>query len=395
MKNSRNGSQRLRILRIITRLNVGGPSLQVANHCRELPGLGIDQTLSYGKTGDREGDLSPLLSGTDVRIHPIPSLVRPIHPWKDLISLLRLIRLIRKVQPELVHTHLFKAGALGRLASILTGVRPRVHTLHGTVFQGHFGPFSSRIAIFLERRLARFTDVLVVLSPSQAEHLTAHRIAPSSKIRVIPPGFDLERFSHPRTHRESIRRELETPPGSPVVAILGRLAPVKNISLALRVIAGARKKIPQLCCWIAGDGPLMNQHIRERKSLGLSETSVQFLGFREDPHRILAGADALLLTSRSEGLPVAIIEALASSRPVVATEVGGVGDLIQHEENGYLAPEGDEQELTRGLVRTLEAVDKKPFAEPNLPLLQRFSIASAARAHRELYDELIEKTGTR
>ena len=336
------------VIRVITRLNIGGPSIQATRLTTALEPHGFTTRLLHGRLGDGEGDMSYLIApGADAAF--IPELRRPLAPFHDYRAFVRLYDEISRARPAIVHTHMAKAGLLGRLAATLynltRGSAPRarvVHTYHGHVLEGYFSPVMTKVFITLERMLAWASDSIVAISPAiRDELLDGHHIGVAAQYRVVPLGFDLAPFAAiDATAREAARRDLALPGGVPVVATVGRLTAIKQHRLFLDVIKRVVAAHPDAIALVAGDGELRSELEGYAASLGMAG-NVRFLGWRRDLATIYGASDVFLLTSRNEGTPVALIEAMASGVPGVSTDVGGVKDVIDSPDVGLLAPFGD------------------------------------------------------
>lgn len=339
----------IKIVRLITRLNIGGPSIHAITLSAELPGEGFHTTLVCGQPGPHEGDMTQLASGRGCNPVVISSLKRSIRPVDDLVSLFRIIGLIRRERPDIIHTHMSKAGALGRVAALFCGNVKTVHTFHGHVLSDYFSKFRTRLYLLLERWLARRTERLVALSESQREELLRrYRIGRSTQYTVIPLGLDLERFSAVDSLRGYLRKELAIPSEAPVIAIVGRLVPIKDHFLFLDVARRVLDERGDSVFLIVGDGPLRAELEARTREMGFGN-NCRFLGWRRDLERVYADADVVVLTSRNEGTPVSLIEAAASGKPVVATNVGGVKDVVKDGSSGLLAGSRDPRKIA-GLI---------------------------------------------
>ena len=335
----------LKILRLITRLNIGGPSIHAITLSADLPPDRFTTVLVCGRPGPREGDMRALAEERGVTPVVIPTLARELNPFDDIRSLFGIIGIVRRERPAIIHTHLAKAGTLGRIAAFFCPGVKTVHTFHGHVFSGYFSPARARLYLCLERWLARHTDRIVVLSESQREELLGrYRIGRASQYAVIPLGFDLERFDCSEALRGELREELAIPRGSPIVSTVGRLVPVKDHDLFLSAARRVLDERPDTVFLVAGDGPLRGELEETARRRGV-EHRIFFLGWRSDLERVYADSDLVALTSLNEGTPVSLIEAAAAGRAVVATDVGGVGDVVQHGVGGLLARTRDPQEI--------------------------------------------------
>ena len=325
-------------MRIITRLNVGGPSYQAIYLSERLAGS-FETDLLAGRVGAREGSLESLAGERGVAPRKIPGLGREIHPLRDIATLQRVYREIRRFKPDIVHTHLAKAGTVGRLAARLARTPVVIHTYHGHVFHGYFGPAMSRAVVRIERGLARLTDRLVVLGEAQEREILGFGVGTPAQMVRIPLGLELEPFLAAERLRGELRSELGMSPDTPLVGIVARLVPVKAHRLFLDAARRIAREAPGARFVLVGDGELRAELEAEVARCG--PEGVQFLGFRSDLAKVYADLDVVVLTSVNEGLPVSVIEALASARPVVATAVGSVGDLVTDGVTGRLVPSGD------------------------------------------------------
>jgi glycosyltransferase involved in cell wall biosynthesis len=350
---------RAKILRIVTRLNIGGPARQVLLLSEALNRDGWETVVVCGPAEASEGDWRSRLDRS-VRVIQLPGLQRTLHPLRDLATLWRLVRIVQRERPDLIHTHMAKAGTLGRVAGLTyngwqrlrrrPGRAVLVHTFHGHVLSGYFGRGSSAFFARVERWLARHTDRLVAISPSVGEDLLAHGIADPARLSVIPLGFDLSDFLAVEAPGQALRRELGVSPTTPLIGIVGRLVPIKQHELFLRAAARLARQDASRRFVIVGGGGRRRPLERMARDLGLSDR-LFFLGWRADLPALYADLDCVCLTSRNEGTPVSLIEALAAARPVVATAVGGVGDLL-----GPVTEHGQEYDVAqRGVLVQLSA----------------------------------------
>jgi glycosyltransferase involved in cell wall biosynthesis len=376
----------MKILRIIARLNVGGPARHVVWLTEGLQGAEYQSVLVTGIVPPGEDDMSYFAGSMGVRPIVIPEMSREISPT-DLISVWKIYRLLVRLRPDLVHTHTAKAGTVGRLAGLLNRVltptvlvgyrrRPRfVHTYHGHVFHSYYGPGRTRIFLAIEKLLSRFaTDRIVVLSDQQFVEI--HRkfgIGHADQFVVIPLGFDTAAFANWRQRRPLMREELSAGSNDILVGIVGRLTEIKNHQLFLQMAAQYQSFPPseghsrRVRFVIIGDGHLRRALEQQVQHLGLSG-EVEFLGTRDDPENFYPALDVVALTSLNEGTPLTVLEAMANARPVIATAVGGVsgllgpGALIEGDsdagyqvcERGILVGSGDTLGFARGLSRLIE-----------------------------------------
>jgi glycosyltransferase involved in cell wall biosynthesis len=345
---------RIKILRVIARLNMGGPALHVAYLTAGLRERGYDTTLVAGSLARGEDSMAFVAESRDVEVIRIDELGREISPLRDLVATLRLARLIRRERPDILHTHTAKAGTVGRVAALLAGRRGPpivVHTFHGHVLRGYFGPLRSLVFRLLERWLAAHTTALIAVSPQVRDDLVALRVAPPERFAVIRLGIELEeRVAGMQDGRLESRRYLGIAPDRFAVGWIGRMTAVKRTDDVLVAFKRLRDEgIDAVLCMV-GDGPDRVYLEQRAHELGVVRDTL-FLGYQEDVAPFYAAFDALVLPSSNEGTPVSAIEALAAGRPVVATRVGGVPDVVEEGKDGFLVEPGSTDELADRLAR--------------------------------------------
>ena len=283
----------------------------------------------------------------------VPTLGREISPADDLVSLARLVKLMRQLRPDVVHTHMAKAGTVGRLAAMVCRVPLIVHTYHGHVFHSYFGPLKTRVFITIERALGMGTSRIVTVGDSQRDEIASYGVAPRDKLVPIRLGLELEPFLHAEQARGQLRSELGYDTTTPLIGIVARLVPIKaheTFFEAARIVHSAR---PATRFLILGDGERRAELESLVRRLNLTE-AVRFLGWRHDMLRIYADLDVVALSSLNEGSPVSLIEALAAARPVVATRVGGVPEVVVDGETGLTVPASDARKLGEAMLSLLE-----------------------------------------
>ena len=317
--------RRLHVVQIITRLNVGGPAALVLAVADRLDAADYEVTIIAGHPGAKEGDLRDYRAPGRAPVITVPTLVRRISPLRDLRSLLSLALLLRRLRPDVVHTHLAKAGLLGRLAAWLAGVPVVVHTFHGNVFSGYFGARTSGLFVLFERLLASLTTRIIVLSQSQRIELERRRIGAPSHLVEIPVGIDTAALVAPAG---TLRRQLGIRPATRLVGIVARLVPIKGVDVFLEAASIIGAKHHNVHFVIAGDGELAGELHSQGERLGLRQR-VSFIGFRADIAAVYADLDVVVCSSRNEGTPLSVVEALAAGRAIVATAVGGTPDVLE------------------------------------------------------------------
>ena len=374
-------------MRIIARLNVGGPAQHVIHLTDRLRG-NYPTLLVSGDTDANEVELDPGSIAPGISHYRIPELGRRIRPFQDVMAFLKLVRLLRQVRPEIVHTHTAKAGTLGRLAAWVTGVPVRVHTYHGHVFHGYFGRFGSSLVRLVEKWLARITTRIIAISESQAAEIADRfRICPRAKIEVVPLGLDLERFAAPDAMAVARFRRSVLGPGQKIlITTVGRLEPVKNHRLLLEV--ARQLDAPHVVFALVGGGS-EEETLRERaEELGVADR-LRFLGWRSDLPVVYGASDIVVLTSINEGTPVCLLEALAAGKRVVSTDVGGVRDILQDGRLGRLVPSNRADLMAEEIARMiLESHDAAARAASAKHVMNAFSINRLAADVSALYTRL-------
>jgi glycosyltransferase involved in cell wall biosynthesis len=413
-----------KIIRIIARLNVGGPAKHVVWLTSGLQDAGFETLLVTGTVPEGEGDMSYFADELGVTPLYFPEMSREIS-LKDLVTVWKLFRLFRQERPDIVHTHTAKAGTVGRSAGFLyrwltPGTligKPReckfVHTYHGHVFHSYYGRNRTRLFLAVERMLARLiTDCLIVISKQQSVEIgEKFRVGRRGQIKVIPLGLDLGIFADHATRRARFRHELCIPDHTILIGIVGRLTEIKNHQMFLNVVARLKEIDP--ACWrqgevrfiVIGDGGLRETLEAQSQALGLDK-DVIFVGTRKDPEYFYPALDVVALTSRNEGTPLTLIEAMANARPVVATSVGGVVDLLGEVDEdgpyqvcrrGIGVPPGDEEAFVAALSRIIRDRSlRQEMGERGLEFVEvNYSKERLFEDIKDLYAELVHKKAQR
>jgi glycosyltransferase involved in cell wall biosynthesis len=397
-------SEPSRIARIITRLNIGGPSIQAIDLSRELASSGFETCLIHGHLAEGEGDMTAFLPLGRTETVYIESLVRPISPLRDLRAFWQIYRTLRTWRPNIVHTHMAKAGSVGRLAALVynrtAGSRRRtrlVHTYHGHVFDGYFASPSTKVFLAIERWLARRTDVLVAISAEvRNDLLQTYRVAREEQVRLIPLGFNLDRLlAIGADDRKRARASLNIPGDAVVVSTVGRLTAIKQHSLFLEMAATLATRSDRFLFLIVGDGKLRKDLEAQARSLGI-EGRARFLGWRGDLETIYGATDIFVLTSRNEGTPVALIEAMAAGVASVSTDVGGVRDVVTGPQLGALVPFGDANALADSVSSLADAPHRREETgrAARASVRDRFDAERLLEDIKNLYWQLLGIDGT-
>lgn len=366
----------MKILRIIARLNVGGPARHVIWLTSGLNDEEFNSSLIAGSVPEGEEDMGYLAADAGVEPYYVREMSRELSP-KDAVSLVKVYREMLRVRPDVIHTHTAKAGTIGRVAALaykyltvgtLIG-RPRkiriVHTFHGHVFHSYYGPVKTKFFILIERMLAKFaTDRIITITQQQFREINQeHKVGRSDQFEIIPLGIDLGLFQEAVPGPQAFRSEADIADTDLLVGFVGRLTEIKNLSMFLRVaklVSEASADVPpRIRFIIVGDGHLRDSLELEAAELQLGDTVI-FVGNRNDIANVYAGLDIVVLTSRNEGTPLSLIEAMASGKPVISTRVGGVSDLLGETrtsiegfdicERGIAVPSGSEEIFAKGLI---------------------------------------------
>jgi glycosyltransferase involved in cell wall biosynthesis len=376
-------TRRLRVAHVITRLELGGAQRNTLYTVTHLDRSRFEPFLVAGRGGALDGEARD--SGVPSTF--LDALVRPLDPRRDLAALRHLVRLFRRERPDIVHTHSSKAGILGRLAAWLARVPVVVHTVHGFGF--HPGQSRSRRGMFVlaERAVAPLTTHFIVVSEANRQEGLDRRLFRSDEVSLIRSGVDLERFREARSD-PAVLQTAGVPEGAPVVGMVACLkpqkAPLDYVETARRIAAA----IPAAHFVLVGDGELRPSVERAVGAAGLQER-FHLLGWRRDVDRLLKSFDVVVHTSRWEGLPRVFLEALASGRPVVATDVDGAPDVIRDGENGYLVPVGDVAGLADRAIRLLQdAGSRRRMGEAGLSTPGEFEIRWMVAEQERLYERL-------
>lgn len=386
--------KKVKVLRVIARLNIGGPAVHTILLSKGLDSNKFETILLTGSPEANEGDMSYLAEEKGVRRVTLPELGRGLNLRRDIISFRKIFSLISREKPDIVHTHTAKAGALGRSAALLYRcLHPQakiklVHTFHGHVLRGYFNKPKTCIFIWIERFLAKFTHRVIAVSDKVKDELVELGIAGVKRISVIPLGLELDNFLNIQRNGNALK-DYKT------VAIIGRLVPVKNHRMFLEAAQGLKESLAgrqRIQFLIVGDGPLGQSLKSYARRLGIAE-EVVFTGWRRDLSAVYSSADIVALTSLNEGTPVALIEAQAAACPCVATNVGGVADVISEGESGFLVGPQDLKSFVERLLKLLynPALSRAMGERGRQAVRERFGKERLVRDIEKVYREIISQ----
>jgi glycosyltransferase involved in cell wall biosynthesis len=380
----------LRVCHIITRLIVGGAQEAAILACAYLNQDKVSSKLVTGPQTGAEGDLRGLARELDVSVVEVPSLVREIAPERDARALRQLRRIVREFQPDVVHTHSSKAGIVGRLAARRESVPAIVHTVHGWSFHEHMTPLTRAAYVRLERLAARWTDRIITVSALDRDKGLAARIGVPSQYRKIHELNDLRRYAEAEPNRAAARASLGFPLDSFVVGTVGRLSAQKDPESWVRTASRVAARHSEARFVMVGDGDLRAATERLAAELGLAERLI-LTGLRDDIPAILPAFDVMLLTSRWEGLPLVIPQAMASGVPIVATAVDGNREVVRHGANGLLAPPSEPAVLAENVLRLRDRTLAAHLVAAGRETARDFSLERTIPQLEDLYVECTQQ----
>jgi glycosyltransferase involved in cell wall biosynthesis len=380
---SRSGIPPIRVMRIIARMNVGGPAVQISGLMRGINELEFDHRLFTGFCATGEADYLEVVA-TDIPATRIPTFGRRISLGGDIQAFLALVKAIREFKPEIIHTHTAKAGFLGRIASIVSLHRSiRVHTFHGHLLNGYFGNFKRSLVIFSEKTLAMFTDKLLAVGEIVRQDLLLEGIGTKENFGLMPPGLALGRLPSKKEAQESFgltNKRIHC-------AFIGRVTQIKRPDRFLDVVSEIKKRGIDLDFFIAGDGELMDA-CKER--IIDEELPVALLGWQSDIECLLSAADIVIITSDNEGMPLSLIQAGMAGLPVIATNVGSVGEVVLDGITGIVTST-DVQEIADALQKLTGSAALRAHlgSEAQKYTLANFGVQRLVHDHEQLYKKLL------
>jgi glycosyltransferase involved in cell wall biosynthesis len=381
-----------KVIRVIARLNIGGPAIHVILLSAKLNPDQYETLLVSGKEAPNEGNMLDLAEREGVEPLVIPNLGRELNPLSDFSTLIKLYRLFRKEKPDIVHTHTAKAGTVGRIAALLAGVPVIVHTFHGHVLHGYFGKWKTKFFQTVEQVLARCSSTIIAVSQQCKDDLVQYKIGTDDSIQMIPLGLDLDRFqSTDLEARKTLRKEWGIPHDAIVFGMIARMVPIKRHEDLFRAIPAVLEKHPDVYFAIVGDGERRDELETLVEELQIGHRCI-LVGFRSDLERVYQAIDCSVLTSGNEGLPVAIIESLSSGTPVVATNVGGVSELIEDGKSGFLAEAYNIESISDALCKMISNSER--FDEMGRisqeETLKKYSIHRLVKDVDECYQQIVD-----
>lgn len=375
-------NKKVKVVQIIARMNVGGPAVIVADLMRSIDSSKVEQVLITGYCDSDEADYLETVA-TDIKATRIAGLGRSVSLVADIRAFFALVAMIKKIAPDVIHTHTAKAGVLGRLAAILAGrSAKRVHTFHGHLLHGYFSGWKVKLVITIEKFLAKRTDVLVAVGNQVKEDLLAAGIGKADQYRVFYPGL----VEPAKVSKEVARKQFAMEADGIYVAYVGRMTGIKRPDRLLNTAAEIKARNLPVKFIVAGEGDLFEATKRDSERRDLP---VEFLGWRKDIGALFAASDIAILTSDNEGIPLTLIQAAQASLPIVATGVGSVGDIVVHEVNGYLV-DSEPAALADALQKlAIDPVLRQIMGDAGRERTSRyFSLEKMCTDHTELYQLL-------
>ena len=388
--------KKIKILRIINRFNIGGPTYNATFLTKFLEDE-YETMLVGGLPDVGESDSLYILEKYGVQPVLMEEMVRLPNLSSDRKAYMKLKEIIKEFQPDIVHTHASKAGALGRKAAKACNVPIIIHTFHGHVFHSYFGKVKTSIFKSIERNLARKSDAIVAISDIQKKELNEiHKICKADKTHVIPLGFDLEPFHNKRlASRESERKKWNLEPNDVAIAIVGRLAPVKNHDFFLDVISDVLAQTNKsVKVFVVGDGAERESiELRVNEINALNDNRINLTSWISDIGEFNSAMDIVCLTSNNEGTPVSLIEAQAGGIPVVTTDVGGVKDIVLDGDTGFVVQVNDKNTYVKRVLELVEDENKRELMSQNgwNFVQQKFHYKTLVQNMDKLYKDLLEK----
>jgi len=394
----------IKILRIINRFNLGGPTYNAAYLTKYMPTE--YQTLLIGGVPEKsETDSLHIVKSLNIEPIIIPEMSRSIHPLNDIKALFKIKKIMHEYHPDIVHTHASKAGLLGRIAAIQQKVPVIVHTFHGHVFHSYFNPILTKIFLQTERALAKKTSALIAISPQQKKELTLqYNIAPEHKFTVIPLGLDLKKFSENKVNkRKKFREHHGIPEDTIAIGVVGRLAPIKNHQLlidAVKILKSQVKKTFEII--IIGDGETKDELKKYITQSGMTyrERAEQlpadfyFTSWIKEMDLVYAGLDIVALSSKNEGTPVSLLEAQAAGKTIISTNVGGVRDIVM-KESGIIVNDFSAETYAHALCHSIENYPTQNiFIEKHISplIIEKYAYSTLINNMDNLYKKLLSST---
>jgi glycosyltransferase involved in cell wall biosynthesis len=395
---------KIRVLRIINRFNLGGPTYNVAYLSKYLSD--DFETLLVGGAKDESEESSDFIVN-NLGLKPIivEEMMREIDFKNDFTAYKKIKKIIQEYKPDIVHTHASKAGTLGRLAAASSGVPIIIHTFHGHVFHSYFGKLKTAFYKNIERFLAKKSTAIIAISEIQKSELVdIHKICKSEKVHVVPLGFDLSKFQeNQELKRKQFREKYNLADDEIAISIIGRLVPVKNHALFLEGLKNVSTQTSKkIRAFIVGDGESRTEIEAKATELDIpfidgtksnQKSLLTFTSWIKEIDVALAGSDIIALTSFNEGTPVSLIEAQAANKPIVTTNVGGIENVVLPNQTALLCENNNAKEFSAQLLKLVEGDALRHIMSKNgwKHVKEKFHFTRLVSDIETLYKKLLKK----
>lgn len=394
--------KKIKVLHLITRLDKGGSAESTLLTILGLGKNGYENVLAKGPSTESQMSLEErteverlmrAAQSLGARIITIPCLFRRIAPIYDFLSFLKVLGIIRREKPTIVHTHTSKAGVVGRVAALMARAPIIVHTPHGHVFYQYFGRTTTWIFALIEKLLARISDKIISLTDREELDHIRFKIASPEKFIIIHSGVDIRKFTIEESHGERLRRSLGIGTQSLVVGTVGRLVPVKGHKYLVEAAPRILREVPNVKFVVVGNGylkPILDGLTRE---LNVQDAFL-FLDWRSDIPETMGMFELFVLPSLNEGMGRVLVEAMAARKAIIASDTGGIPDMVIHGHNGLLVPPEDSSRLAEAIITLLKDSHRREEMGRNGRLLaQRYSVESMVNKIDALYETLLTQKG--
>ena len=378
-------AQRIKVMQIIARMNVGGPAVIVAELMRGLDSSQLEQVLITGYCDETEADYLDEVA-TDIKATRIAGLGRSLSPFADLKAFFGLVSTIKKFNPDVIHTHTAKAGVLGRLASIIAGRGAvRIHTFHGHLLHGYFAGWKTRLVVAIEKFFAARTDYLIAIGSEVKRDLIAAGIGTAAQYSVFFPGLP-----EPKSFdKADLRKRLELDPATIYCTFVGRLTQIKRPDRLLDIAAAMVKREVSIHFLVAGEGELFES---SKARAAAEKLPMTFLGWRKDIDQLFAASDIAILTSDNEGIPLTLIEAAQAGLPIIAPAVGSISDIVENDKTGFLtSPQPGPMASALSALATDSGLRNRLGSAGKTHAHEYFSLVRMLRDHTEIYNRTHSK----
>lgn len=340
----------MKIAQVITRLEPGGTWPVVTTLLDRLAARGDEVHLALGPCISTRETVEAFCRKHRIHLRWVPEFQRAIHPWKDWQAYQTVAKWLNHLRPDIVHTHTSKAGLVGRLAAHRAGVPKIIHSTHGQVFSGYFNAFTSNLIVLAERQAAKWCEIIVVLSHAEIHEHLSRRVGQNDQYRVIPNGVEPSKYLKSDEVRNQLRTEANLTPDQCLLAMVGRMTPVKGHKILLHSLKIICAQEPSVRVWMVGEGECRPELERLAVRLGIDQY-IRWWGYRENIPAMLQAIDLLIMPSLNEGFGLSAVEAMASGCPVVGSRVGGIPEVIQEKETGWLVPPQDPSALAEAILQ--------------------------------------------